>query len=43
MRYARFPAHKEEYVLVHIPSRKCNQKDDEVPDDFNLAVPPGKR
>jgi hypothetical protein len=40
---AAFPAHHKEHVFV--PTRFCkrDQKDEEVPNDFNLNAPIGKR
>ena len=38
MWHAHFPLHQKEYVLVTTPSEKRNQKDDEVPDNFDFDV-----
>ena len=35
MRQARFPAYQKEYVTVLTPLGKGDQKDEEVPDNFN--------
>jgi len=36
MRQARFPAYQKEYVTVLAPLEKGYQKNEEVPDNFNL-------
>jgi len=43
MRQARFPAYQKEYVTVLTPLEKGYQKDEEVPDNFNLHAASFKR
>jgi hypothetical protein len=39
----RFPAHQKEYVRVSIPICKCDQKCEEIPNNFYLDVACVKR
>jgi hypothetical protein len=43
MRLARFPANQKEYVTVITPFEKSDQKDEGVPNNFNLHANKVKR
>lgn len=43
MHQTTFPAHQKEYVFVLTPIGKCDQEDEEVPNDFNLGTASGER
>ena len=43
MRQAPFPAHQKEYVTVLTPFEKGNQKDEDIPNNFNLHAAMVKR
>ncbi len=43
IRLAHFPAYQKEYVMVITPSEKGDQKDEGVPNNFNLHANKFKR